>query len=125
MRHISFALTTAQIRDQSKTVTRRMGWMRLKPGELLQPVRKAQGLKKGERVQTIGAPIRVISVTPERLDAMRYQPLAVQREELAREGCAHTCDDWQDFMSRYFYPQGVKVDQVLTRIEFEYTEPAQ
>lgn len=117
---MSFALTVRHVINRSKTVTWRVGWSWLQPGTLLQPVLKAQGLKKGERVTKIGPPIRVLSVTPERLDALRYQPLEVQRAELAREGVSRTCDTWQDFMTRYFHSQGVKVDQVLTRIEFEY-----
>ena len=33
MRNMSFALTTPQIMEGTKTVTRRVGWLRLKPGE--------------------------------------------------------------------------------------------
>ena len=33
-RNMSFALTTDQVRKQSKTVTRRMGWRKTKPGEV-------------------------------------------------------------------------------------------
>lgn len=51
MRNISFALTTEQIRNQTKTVTRRVGWANLKPGTLLQPIEKGQGLKKGDRAR--------------------------------------------------------------------------
>jgi hypothetical protein len=57
VRNISFALTTAQVRARTKTVTRRVGWTFLKPGDLLQPVVKCRGLKKGERVEKIGGPI--------------------------------------------------------------------
>ena len=32
-RNMSFTLTTWQIREQTKTVTRRKGWQFLKPGE--------------------------------------------------------------------------------------------
>ena len=38
MRHMSFALTTKQIKSRTKTVTRRLGWTFLKPGDLIQPV---------------------------------------------------------------------------------------
>lgn len=62
---MSFALTSTQINDRTKTVTRRLGWSRLRPGTLLQPVVKAQGLKKGEKVQKVGGPIRVVSVRRE------------------------------------------------------------
>ncbi|GAJ06145.1 unnamed protein product, partial [marine sediment metagenome] len=62
MRNMSFSLTKTHILNQTKTVTRRQGWTFLKPGDLLQPVEKCMGLKKGERVKKLGCPIRVVSV---------------------------------------------------------------
>lgn len=44
----------------------------LKPGTLLQPVVKAQGLKKGEHIKKIGAPIRVVSVEREPLGKLLH-----------------------------------------------------
>lgn len=35
MRNMSFALTTPQILNRSKTVTRRAGWSFLKPGDIV------------------------------------------------------------------------------------------
>ena len=35
MRSMSFMLTTQQIRDRTKSVTRRTGWADLQPGTLL------------------------------------------------------------------------------------------
>lgn len=73
MRNISFAKTLDQIRQRTKTVTRRTGWAWLEEGTLLRPVEKAMGLKKGEKVQPIfddGTCIRVVSVRRERLDAI-------------------------------------------------------
>ena len=57
MRNISFAKTTEQVRLQRKTVTRRVGWLFLKHGDLLQPIVKGQGIQKGGTVEKIGAPI--------------------------------------------------------------------
>lgn len=48
MRNMSFALTTDQILAGTKTVTRRLGWLRLQPGDHLRPVRKCMGLRPGE-----------------------------------------------------------------------------
>lgn len=45
-RNMSFAMTTDQIREQSKTVTRRFGWWFLKSGDVVCGVEKAMGLKK-------------------------------------------------------------------------------
>jgi hypothetical protein len=63
-RNISFALTTDQVRSRTKTVTRRLGWKDLKPGTLLQPVVKAQGIPKGGKVEKIGGLIRVTGRAP-------------------------------------------------------------
>jgi hypothetical protein len=46
MRLISVGLTIESVQDQSKTVSRRLGFERLKVGEILQPVRKCMGLQK-------------------------------------------------------------------------------
>jgi hypothetical protein len=70
MRRISFALTTPQILNQSKFVTRRMGWWSLVPGDLLQPIYKGMGLKKGEKQQLLGCPIEVVEAYAESLDAI-------------------------------------------------------
>ena len=45
-RNMSFSMTTEAIRDRSKTVTRRLGWSFLQPGDLLWAVEKGMGLKK-------------------------------------------------------------------------------
>src|SRR4051812_41393851 len=74
--NISFAMTTKQVRERTKTVTRRLGWEWLveavKRGERpeLQPIEKGQGLKKGEKVQKIEGPIRVIGARIESLNCM-------------------------------------------------------
>ena len=68
-RLISFAMTTEQLRDRTKTVTRRWGWLHAKPGMILTGVEKAMGLQKGEEVVRLGD-IRVLSVRRESLNAM-------------------------------------------------------
>lgn len=115
MRNISFALTTEQVRNQTKTVTRRVGWMFLKKGDLLQPVVKGQGLKKGEAVEKIGGPILVVDVHREELleglsqsDVMREGFPGMSPREFAEMFCAHN---------------GCRPTSFVTRIQFEYTEP--
>lgn len=115
MRNMSFALTTMQVSAQKKTVTRRFGWWFLKPGDLVQPVRKAMGLKKGEAIEKIGPPIRIVST--------RREPLcAITREDVMREGFP---PEWspQDFvdMIRSHYGNVTSLTPV-NRIEFEYTK---
>jgi hypothetical protein len=46
MKNMSFAMTTEQVRNQSKTVTRRFGWWFLKTGDVVQPVLKRRGYEK-------------------------------------------------------------------------------
>ena len=43
-RNMSFMLTTEQVRNKTKTVTRRLGWWFLKPGEIVNAVEKGMGL---------------------------------------------------------------------------------
>lgn len=119
MRNISFALTTEQIRARTKTVTRRLGWAFLKPGTLLQPVVKGMGLRKGERVEKIGGPIRVLNVRREPLNAIgtKYDL------DVVREGFPlMTADEFVAFFAKH---NGGAPDQMVTRIGFEYVEHGQ
>lgn len=112
MRLISFALTTAQIRDRTKTVTRRIGWKTLKPGTILQPIVKGQGIPKGGHVEKIGGPVRVVSVSRAPLNGITLQ-------DVYREG-------FPEMTTRQFVAmfkkthRGCRVNSIVTRIEFEY-----
>lgn len=53
MRNMSFALTTAQVRARTKTVTRRIGWETLRPGDHFMAIVKGQGIPKGGKVERI------------------------------------------------------------------------
>lgn len=87
MRNMSFMLTTEQVRNRTKTVTRRVGWSFLKPGDLVRAVEKCQGLKKGEQVRPL-AVIRVEQVSRERLDRLESDAIYGQQECIA-EGFPH------------------------------------
>lgn len=119
MRQISFALTTKQIRTKQKTVTRRLGWKTLQPGTLLQPVVKAQGLKKGERVEKIGGPIRVVDVWRGPLERMigRFEDFAAS-DESKLEGFPHLTSE--EFVAMFCEHHGCAPSTEVTRIEFEY-----
>lgn len=113
MRRISFAFTKRQIREQTKTVTRRNGWKSLKPGTLLLGVEKAMGLKPGERMVPL-AVIRVVDVRRERVDA-------ISSEDCAREGFPEKAP--ADFVALFLgMYRDLKPSDLLTRIEFEYVE---
>ena len=66
MRNMSFSLTEQQLLDGSKTVTRRLGWKFLKPGDHVMAVRKVRGIPKGEKVQRL-AELEIVSARRERL----------------------------------------------------------
>ena len=68
-RNMSFSLTTGQIRNRTKTVTRRNGWWFLKSGDIVNVVEKAMGSKKGEKIKRI-CQIRIISTWAEPLSAI-------------------------------------------------------
>jgi len=111
MKNMSFFMTTDQVRNKTKTVTRRFGWLKVKPGNLIQPVVKGMGLKLGEKVENIGGPIRVVSV--------RREPLCnIDKADCIREGFPDKTPDQFIHMLVWHYQCG-RTDEV-TRIEFEY-----
>lgn len=116
MRSISFALTTEQIRNRSKTVTRRLGWDHLKPGTLLQGVVKGMGLKKGESPEKL-AVIVVTDVRREYLDEMENR-LRYGAGECRNEGFPEMAGD--QFVAMFCRHMGVKPSTEVTRIEFRY-----
>lgn len=118
MRQISFALTTAQVRAKTKTVTRRTGWTFLKVGTLLQPVAKAQGLKKGEHVEKIGGPIRVVHVSQEWMSdfVLRHSAL----DDVRREGFPDMTPEEFVAFFRGSHADPSADDLRVTRIEFVY-----
>lgn len=88
MRNMSFQLTTEQIRNRSKTVTRRLGWRKLKVGELVQACVKCMGLRKGEKLEKL-AVIKVKSV--------RFEPLfEITDDDVRREGFRRMCRTGRD-----------------------------
>lgn len=120
MRNMSFALTTQQILDESKDVTRRLGWTFLREGDLLRPVRKCMGFKSGEKIEVLCDPILVVNVRREQLcliiDDLRYGT-----SECIREGFP--------FMSPFEFVnmfcdthKGCTPFTFITRIEFAYTK---
>jgi len=111
-RNISFAMTTDQIIDRSKDVTRRFGWWFLKPGDKLCGVKKAMGLKKGEKIERL-CMIEVVSVRKEPLNA-------ITQEDVIREGFSDwTPQDFIDFLVKHYKCDPAKP---VNRIEFKYLE---
>lgn len=118
MRNMSFSLTTAQIKVRTKTVTRRLGWPNLKPGELFQACEKCMGLKPGEKIVKL-ALLRCVSNHPERLDYLIADPRRGKREAI-QEGFPHLSG--RQFVAMFCQHMKVQPDQIVNRIEFEYVE---
>lgn len=120
-RNISFALTTPQFLDRTKTVTRRAAWLLLKVGDVLCGVEKSQGLGKGGKIKRLGL-IRITGIRRERLDRM-IKDAAYGFSECAREGfpSPHPKSSPGCFVEFYCRShKGVTPDSVITRIEFEH-----
>jgi len=119
MRRMAFSHTAPQIVDRSKTVTRRTGWRYLRPGDLIEAVEKSRGLKKGERVRTLGV-LRVVSVRVELLSRL-VTDARYAEDELPREG--FPCWSRDDFIAMFLRVNSLKSTAVkVTRVEFEYVQ---
>jgi hypothetical protein len=124
MRNMSFALTRQPMVRRTKLVTRRLGWEFLKVGDLLQPVEKCMGLKPGERIQKIGAPIRVVGLRREPLRMLTDDP-DYGLAECALEGFGdHPLFRWpSEFVTMFCAShRGCTPSTVITRIEFAFTD---
>lgn len=109
-RNISFAMTTQQVQDRTKDVTRRFGWWFLKPGDVLCGVKKAMGLRKGEQIERL-CMIEVVSVRAEPLNA-------ITQGDVHREGFP----DWtpHDFVQMLVKHYRCDPTKTVNRIEFRY-----
>lgn len=103
-------MTTDQIRNRTKTVTRRLGWGKLRAGQLLCGVVKGMGLKPGEQIERL-AVIRVMNVRRETLND-------ITQEEVVREGFPDM--PVALFQSMFIEHMGCSPFDVVTRIEFQY-----
>lgn len=116
MRNMSFMLTTEQIKNRTKTVTRRLGWKTLKPGTVLNACVKCQGLKKGEKVKKL-CQIRVTDVRREPLNTIGYFS-EFTYHEATLEGFPDMTGP--EFVEMFSKNMRVAFDEKVTRIEFEY-----
>src|SRR4051794_29697456 len=113
MRNISFSLTTPQFISRTKTVTRRLGWGELRPGDILCGIEKGQGLKRGEKVKRLGK-IRIVSVRREQLSK-------ITSDDVAREGFPELSRS--EFISLFCKGHsGCTQETWVTRIEFEHLD---
>lgn len=112
MRNMSFALTTEQFLNRTKTVTRRKGWKFLKPGDRVMGIRKGMGLKPGEKAEKFHA-IEIVSVRQESL-------CCIDQADVIAEGFPEmTPDEFAEMYCRHS-PGGLL--QLVTRIEFKHLD---
>lgn len=120
---MSFVLTTPQILNRTKTVTRRLGWASLKPGTLIQAIEKGQGLKKGEKVRRLTI-VRVSSVRREPLNRMLkpygWAGYTYGVKEAVREGFREMSP--AEFVAMFCRANRCDPSVDVTRIEFEYVD---
>lgn len=86
--------TQQQMRNRTKTVTRRVGWNNAKVGDRVLAVSKSQGRKRGEQPELFGT-IELTEVSREMLSDM-------DDEDVDREGFPHfTTDDFIDMFCKH------------------------
>lgn len=113
-RLMSVSLTVPAVVDRRKTVTRRLGWKFLRPGDRLTLCRKVMGRKPGEPLVRL-AEVEVVSVVREPLLWIKLRPGDVAREGLA----PMTPEDFIDFFCTHM---GCKPTDEVTRIEWRYLD---
>lgn len=112
MRNMSFSITTYQVKNRTKTVTRRLGWHFLKEGDLICAVEKAQGLKKGQKVKKI-CNMRIVKINTEPL-------FSITEEDVTKEGFPLL--DKMMFIEMFMKANNCNPEAIVNRIEFEYVE---
>lgn len=108
---MSVSLTEPQVLARTKTVTRRVGWLMLKPGDRLTLCQKVMGRRKGEPLVRI-CDVEVVSVRREPLDRIDAADLEAEGfpERTAAEFVTFFCATHK----------GCTAATVVTRIEWRY-----
>lgn len=115
-RNMSFSLTTEQYLARTKTVTRRFGWRDLPPGKVVNGVKKAMGLKKGEKIERLGQH-RIVSNEAESLQRM-LDDEEYGRSECVKEGFPGM--EPAEFVAMLLKHNGKTMADLPQRIEYEY-----
>lgn len=114
MRLMAVALTEAAVRDRTKTVSRRLGWLFARPGDRLALCVKVMGRRRGEAL------VRLAAV--ELVDVRREPLAAITPDDVAREGFP----GWtaRQFIDFYTAAMHVPETVTVTRLEWRYLEAA-
>lgn len=110
-RLMSVALTTDQVRSREKTVTRRVGWRMLKPGDLITLCPKVRGRRAGEPLERI--------VTVEVVSTRREQLNEITPDDVVAEGFPEMTP--AEFVQFFTLTHGGVTPQTeVTRIQWTY-----
>lgn len=127
-RLMAVSLTEASVMDRTKTVTRRLGWRHLRPGDRLTLCRKVMGRRRADG--TVEPLVRLAEV--EVVDVRRDKLWAITDDEIAREAVLD--QPWvevyvdsgqptpQAWVWWYCEQFGVQPDAEVTRIEWRYLD---
>ena len=111
-RNMSFMLTKEQVYNQTKTVTRRLGWHFLKSGDEIWACEKCQGLTKGEKITKI-SPLKIISTSLIHL-------WNIVKIDCKKEGFPDLSPN--QFVEMFCKEMKCNPDTLVNRIEFEYID---
>lgn len=114
-RLMSVSLTEQAVRERRKTVTRRLGWRFLKPGDRLTLCRKVMGRKTGEPLERI-CDVEVVQVLRQPLSDIRLELDGTRLEGFPT---------WSPNQFIAFFCEHMKClpGTVVTRIEWRYLDP--
>ncbi len=123
-RLMSVALTEQAVRERRKTVTRRLGWKFVRPGDRLTLCRKVMGRKAGEPLERI-AEVEVVSVRREQLWHITDEDVVLEAvdpdlfEERYLDSGQPTTNAWVEWFCEQM---NVMPDDLVTRIEWRYLD---
>jgi hypothetical protein len=117
-RLMSVSLTEQAVVDHRKTVTRRLGWRFLRPGDRLTLCRKVMGRRRADG--TVEPLVRLAEV--EVIDIRRESLDLVTAADVRREGFPIQTPSW---FVRFFCNthSGCAPATTVTRIEWRYLDP--
>ncbi|WP_245671687.1 hypothetical protein [Nocardia amamiensis] len=112
-RLMSVSLTEPQVHARTKTVTRRLGWRMLRPGDRVTLCRKVMGRRPGDPL------VRIVDVE---IVSIRREPLgAITPEDVFAEGFGNLSpSQFVEFFCATH--SGCQPNTMVTRIEWRYCE---
>lgn len=130
-RLMSVAYTEDAVRARTKTVSRRMGWVFLKPGERVTLCRKVMGRKPGEPLERL-AEVEIVSVQRVRLCDMDPGDIALEavdpakwwdRPLMPQMEISNRVAPVELWVSWFAETMRCRITDPVTRIEWRYLDP--